>query len=111
MGSGGYAKASDIQNDDPATSPQLSASGYGKVDFEGYVNFDDAGANINLQQLVNGKGNMLPRNCWNNCYYRITQIPAAGYTVVIQKINIQSYCHCFGVIGDGTPKGWDTKMQ
>jgi hypothetical protein len=34
-----------ISNDwDPATSPQLSASGYGKVDFEGYINFNDAGA-------------------------------------------------------------------
>jgi hypothetical protein len=32
----------------------------------------------------------------DNSSYRITQIPAAGYTVVIQKINIQSYCHSFG---------------
>jgi hypothetical protein len=38
MGSGGYAKASGYQDWDPATSPRFLPA-YGKVDFEGYVNF------------------------------------------------------------------------
>ena len=54
---GGYAKASGYPNDwDPATSPQLSASGYGKVDFEGYINFNDAGAEYKFTSFPEWKG-------------------------------------------------------
>jgi hypothetical protein len=57
-----------ISNDwDPATSPQLSASGYGKVDFEGYINFNDAGAEYKFTSFPEWK-NMLPGDCWYYCY-------------------------------------------
>jgi hypothetical protein len=55
-----------ISNDwDPATSPQLSASGYGKVDFEGYINFNDAGAEYKFQVSQNG---ICCRATAGNCY-------------------------------------------
>jgi hypothetical protein len=110
---GGYAKASGYPNDwDPATSPQLSASGYGLVDFEGYVNFNDAGAEYKFTSFPEWKGEYAAgatpgtiATSGDNL-----KIPAAGYykiNVDTEKLTYTAVATAWGIIGDGTPGSWD----
>jgi hypothetical protein len=53
-----------ISNDwDPTTSPQLLQDMV--VDFEGYINFNDAGAEY---KFTSGRGICCRSDCWYYCY-------------------------------------------
>ena len=113
---GGYAEASGYAKDwDPASSPKLAASGYGKVDFEGYINFNDANAEYKFTSapawsqpgeyaagatpgtlLLSGPDNL--------------KIPAAGYykmEVDTKKLTYKATKMVWGIVGNATPGGWD----
>jgi hypothetical protein len=110
---GAYAVASGYAKDwDPATSPQLSASAYGKVDFEGYVNFNDANAEYKFTSFPEWKGEFgvgatvgtLDPKGGN------LKIPAAGYyklEVDTEKLTYKATKLVWGIVGNGTPGGWD----
>jgi hypothetical protein len=110
---GGYAKASGYPNDwDPATSPQLSASAYGKVDFEGYVNFNDAGAEYKFTSFPEWKGEYAAGATAGKIALTgdNLKIPAAGYYLIVvdtEKLTYKATATAWGIIGDGTPAGWD----
>lgn len=114
---GGYAKASGYPNNwDPATSPMLSASGYGKVDFEGYINFAAfTGANEEDQY----KFTSFPE--WKGEYAAGTapgtiaasganfKIPAGGYYLMevdTEKLTYKATRTSWAVTGSGTPLSW-----
>jgi hypothetical protein len=115
---GGYAKASGYPNDwDPATSPQLSASGYGKVDFEGYINFNDAGAEYKFTSFPEWKGEYAAGATAGTIATSGAnlKIPAAGYykmEVDTEKLTYKVTAQVWGIVCNGTPGGWDadTKM-
>jgi hypothetical protein len=113
---GGYQAASGYTKDwDPATAPQLVASGYGKTDFEGYVYFNasagykftsaaawsqpgeyGAGATAGLIEL--GSATNL-------------NMAAAGYYYIKAdtKPTVLTYsatATVWGVVGSATPAGW-----
>jgi hypothetical protein len=110
---GGYAKASGYPNDwDPATSPQLSASGYGKVDFEGYVNFNDANAEYKFTSFPEWKGEFGAGATAGTLDPKGAnlKIPAAGYyqiTVDTEKLTYKATATSWGIIGSATAGGWD----
>ena len=110
---GGYAKASGYPNDwDPATSPQLSASAYGKVDFEGFVNFNDANAEYKFTSFPEWKGEYGAGAAAGTLDPKGAnlKIPAAGYYQIVvdtEKLTYKATATAWGIIGDGTPKGWD----
>jgi hypothetical protein len=110
---GGYAKASGYPNDwDPATSPQLSASGYGKVDFEGYINFNDADAEYKFTSFPEWKGEYAAGATPNTIALTgpNLKIPAAGYykmEVDTEKLTYKATKMVWGIVGNGTPGGWD----
>lgn len=110
---GGYAKASGYPNDwDPSTSPTLSASGYGKVDFEGYVNFNDAGAEYKFTSFPEWKGEYAKGATAGTLALTGDNliIPAAGYYQIVvdtEKLTYKATATTWGIIGDGTPGGWD----
>ncbi|WP_426064511.1 SusE domain-containing protein [Flavobacterium sp. DSP2-3-1] len=110
---GGYAAASGYPKDwDPATSPQLSASGFGKVDFEGYINFNNANAEYKFTSFPEWKGEygagatpgtLDPKGA-------NFKIPTAGYYQIVvdtEKLTYKATATVWGIIGDGTPGGWD----
>jgi hypothetical protein len=115
---GGYAKASGYPNNwDPATSPQLSASAYGKVDFEGYVYFAPF---TGVKEEDEYKFTSFPE--WKGEYAAGTapgtialsgpnfKIPAAGYykmEVDTEKLTYKATKLVWGIVGNGTPGGWD----
>lgn len=115
---GGYAVASGYSKDwDPATSPQLSASGYGKVDFEGYINFNDAGAEYKFTSFPEWKGEFAAGATAGTIAAsgENFKIPAAGYykmEVDTEKLTYKATPLVWGIVGNGTPGGWDadTKM-
>jgi starch-binding outer membrane protein SusE/F len=113
---GGYAAASGYPKDwDPATSPQLAASGFGKVDFEGYVNFNDANAEYKFTSAPAwsqpgeygagaAAGTLDPKGA-------NIKIPAAGYyklEVDTDKLTYKATKLDWGIVGNGTPGGWST---
>ncbi|TRX02478.1 SusE domain-containing protein [Flavobacterium gawalongense] len=109
---GGYAVASGYPADwTPASSPQLSASGYGKVDFEGYVYFNDANAEYKFTSFPEWKGEYAAgatpgtiATSGDNL-----KIPAAGYykfNVDTEKLTYTATATAWGIIGDATPAGW-----
>lgn len=110
---GGYAKASGYPNDwDPATSPQLSASGYGKVDFEGYVNFNDANAEYKFTSFPEWKGEYAAGTTPGTLALSgdNLKIPTAGYFLIVvdtEKLTYKATATAWGIIGDGTPGSWD----
>ena len=110
---GGYAKASGYPNDwDPATSPQLSASAYGKVDFEGFVNFNDANAEYKFTSFPEWKGEYAAGATPGTLALTgpNLKIPAAGYYQIVvdtEKLTYKATATAWGIIGDGTPGGWD----
>lgn len=110
---GGYAKASGYPNDwDPATSPQLSASGYGKVDFEGYINFNDANAEYKFTSFPEWKGEYAAGATPGTLALTgpNLKIPAAGYYLLevdTEKLTYKATPTVWGIIGDATPGGWD----
>jgi hypothetical protein len=110
---GGYAKASGYPNDwDPATSPQLSASAYGKVDFEGYVNFNDANAEYKFTSFPEWKGEYAAGATPGTLALTgpNLKIPAAGYYLIVadtEKLTYKATATAWGIIGDATPAGWD----
>lgn len=110
---GGYAKASGYPNDwDPATSPQLSASAYGKVDFEGYVNFNDANAEYKFTSFPEWKGEYAAGATPGTLALTgpNLKIPAAGYYQIVadtEKLTYKATATAWGIIGDATPAGWD----
>lgn len=110
---GGYAKASGYPNDwDPATSPQLSASAFGKVDFEGYVNFNDANAEYKFTSFPEWKGEYAAGATPGTLALTGAnlKIPAAGYYLIVadtEKLTYKATATAWGIIGDATPGGWD----
>lgn len=110
---GGYAKASGYPNDwDPATSPQLSASAFGKVDFEGYVNFNDANAEYKFTSFPEWKGEYAAGATPGTLALTgpNLKIPAAGYYLIVadtEKLTYKATATAWGIIGDATPGGWD----
>jgi hypothetical protein len=110
---GGYAKASGYPNDwDPATSPTLSASAYGKVDFEGYVNFNDADAEYKFTSFPEWKGEYAAGATAGTIATSgdNLKIPAAGYYQIVvdtEKLTYKATATTWGIIGDGTPGSWD----
>lgn len=110
---GGYAKASGYPNDwDPASSPQLSASAYGKVDFEGYVNFNDANAEYKFTSFPEWKGEYAAGATPGTLALTGAnlKIPAAGYYLIVadtEKLTYKATATAWGIIGDATPGGWD----
>jgi hypothetical protein len=110
---GGYAKASGYPNDwDPASSPTLSASGYGKVDFEGYVNFNDAGAEYKFTSFPEWKGEYAAGATAGTIATSGAnlKIPAAGYyrmEVDTEKLTYKATATSWGIIGSATAGGWD----
>lgn len=110
---GGYAKASGYPNDwDPASSPQLSASGYGKVDFEGYINFNDANAEYKFTSFPEWKGEYAAGATPGTLALSggNLKIPTAGYFLMVvdtEKLTYKATATSWGIIGDGTPGSWD----
>ena len=110
---GGYAVASGYAKDwDPASSPQLSASGYGKVDFEGYINFNDANAEYKFTSFPEWKGEYAAGATAGTLALTgpNLKIPAAGYYLIVadtEKLTYKATATAWGIIGDGTPAGWD----
>jgi hypothetical protein len=110
---GGYAEASGYaKNWDPASSPTLSASGYGKVDFEGYVNFNDANAEYKFTSFPEWKGEYAKGATAGTIALTgdNLKIPAAGYYLIVvdtEKLTYKATATAWGIIGDGTPAGWD----
>jgi hypothetical protein len=110
---GGYAAASGYPKDwDPATSPQLSASGFGKVDFEGYVNFNDANAEYKFTSFPEWKGEFGAGAAAGTLDPKGAnfKIPTAGYYQIVvdtEKLTYKATATVWGIIGDGTPGGWD----
>ena len=114
---GGYAKASGYPNNwDPATSPQLSASAYGKVDFEGYIYFAPFKG---VKEEDEYKFTSFPE--WKGEYAAGTapgtialsgpnfKIPASGYykiEVDTEKLTYKATATSWAVTGSGTPNGW-----
>ena len=111
---GGYAAASGYPKDwDPATSPQLSASGFGKVDFEGYINFNDANAEYKFTSFPEWKGEYAAGATPGTLALTgpNLKIPAAGYYLIVadtEKLTYKATATAWGIIGDGTPAGWDS---
>jgi hypothetical protein len=111
---GGYAVASGYAKDwDPASSPQLSASGYGKVDFEGYVNFNDANAEYKFTSFPEWKGEYAAGATPGTIATSGAnlKIPAAGYyklEVDTEKLTYKATKLAWGIVGNGTPGGWST---
>jgi len=110
---GGYAAASGYPKDwDPATSPQLSASAFGKVDFEGYINFNDANAEYKFTSFPEWKGEYAAGTTPGTIALSGPnfKIPAAGYYQIVvdtEKLTYKATATVWGIIGDGTPGGWD----
>ena len=110
---GGYAAASGYPKDwDPATSPQLSASGFGKVDFEGYINFNDANAEYKFTSFPEWKGEFGAGAAAGTLDPKGAnfKIPTAGYYQIVvdtEKLTYKATATVWGIIGDGTPGGWD----
>lgn len=110
---GGYAAASGYPKDwDPASSPQLSASAFGKVDFEGYINFNDANAEYKFTSFPEWKGEYAAGATPGTLALTgpNLKIPAAGYYLIVadtEKLTYKVTATAWGIIGDGTPGGWD----
>lgn len=110
---GGYAVASGYAKDwDPASSPQLAASGFGKVDFEGYINFNDANAEYKFTSFPEWKGEYAAGATPGTLALTgpNLKIPAAGYYLIkvdTEKLTYEAIPTTWGIIGDGTPGGWD----
>ena len=114
---GGYAAASGYpKNWDPATSPQLSASAYGKVDFEGYVYFAPFKG---VKEEDEYKFTSFPE--WKGEYaagvaagtLALTgsnfKIPAGGYYQIVadtEKLTYKATPTAWAVTGSGTPLSW-----
>ncbi|MFV8328374.1 SusE domain-containing protein [Flavobacterium sp. ZS1P14] len=111
---GGYAAASGYPKDwDPATSPQLSASGYGKVDFEGYVNFNDANAEYKFTSFPEWKGEFGVGTTVGTLDPKGAnlKIPAAGYyrlEVDTEKLTYKATATNWGIIGSATAGDWNS---
>jgi hypothetical protein len=109
---GGYAAASGYPKDwDPATSPQLSASAYGKVDFEGYINFNDANAEYKFTSFPDWKGEYAAGATAGTLALTGAnlKIPAAGYYLIVadtEKLTYKATATSWAVTGSGTPNGW-----
>ncbi|MBC5836890.1 SusE domain-containing protein [Flavobacterium muglaense] len=113
---GGYAEAAGYpKNWDPASSPKLAASGYGKVDFEGYIYFNDANAEYKFtsfpawsqpgEYAAGATAGTLALSGAN------LKIPAAGYykmEVDTEKLTYKATKLSWGIVGNGTPGGWTT---
>ena len=110
---GGYAAASGYPKDwDPATSPQLSASAFGKVDFEGYINFNNANAEYKFTSFPEWKGEYAAGATPGTLALTgpNLKIPAAGYYLIVadtEKLTYTATPTVWGIIGDATPGGWD----
>ncbi|MFV8336353.1 SusE domain-containing protein [Flavobacterium sp. RSP29] len=114
---GGYALASGYpKNWDPATSPQLSASGFGKVDFEGYIYFAPFKG---VKEEDEYKFTSFPD--WKGEYAAGTapgtialsgpnfKIPASGYYKIeadTEKLTYKATATSWSVTGSGTPLSW-----
>lgn len=112
---GSYQGASGYGSDwTPSVAPTLSASGYGLVDFEGYVYFDAA-----------GKFKMTAQPAWGPVDYGMgasagtidptggdISMDAAGYYLIKADTETLTYTttaiSTWGIIGDATPGSWDS---
>ena len=108
---GGYQAASGYGADwTPAAAPQLSASGYGKVDFEGYVYFAGA-SEYKFTSFPEWKGEFAAGATPGTLALTGSnlQMTAAGYykiEVDTEKLTYKTTATSWGIIGDGTPGGW-----
>lgn len=112
---GAYAEASGYTKDwDPASSPQLASSGYGKFDYEGYVYFKDANKEYKFttepawskpgEYAAGATANTLTAGGPNNL-----KIESAGYfrfEVDTEKLTYKATPVIWSVTGSGTPLGW-----
>lgn len=109
---GGYAAAAGYPKDwDPASSPQLSASGFGKVDFEGYVNFAGAGE-YKFTSFPEWKGEFGAGATAGTLDPKGANLKmaAAGYyriEVDTEKLTYKTTATSWGIVGDATPGSWD----
>ncbi len=112
---GGYQAASGYGADwTPSSAPQLQSSGYGKTDFEGYVYFAAANeflltpaSNFDNKYTKGATAGTLLYNGSDNL-----AIAAAGYYKIQadtnpEKLTYTTTALAWGVVGDGTPGGWD----
>ncbi|MNF65908.1 hypothetical protein D3C84_476870 [compost metagenome] len=112
---GSYQGASGYGSDwTPSVAPTLSASGYGLVDFEGYVYFDAA-----------GKFKMTAQPAWGPVDYGMgasagtidptggdISMDAAGYYLIkadTETLTYSTTATAWGIVGSATPNGWDEK--
>ncbi len=113
---GGYQKASGYGNDwTPSSAPTLMAEGYGKTAFDGYVYFAAASeylltpaANFDNKYTKGATAGTILYNGSDNL-----KIDAAGYYRIKadtdpKKLTISTLKTTWGIIGNGTPGGWDT---
>jgi starch-binding outer membrane protein SusE/F len=95
-----------------ATAAQLSASGFGKVDFEGYVNFEGTGAKYKYSTQANEDGTNYGAGADSGKISTTggdIDAPAAGYyrvEVDTEKLTQTLTATVWGITGDATPGGW-----
>ncbi|MTH15129.1 SusE domain-containing protein [Flavobacterium sp. LC2016-01] len=113
---GGYQNASGYGADwTPAGAPTLMAEGYGKTAFDGYVYFAAASeylltpkANFDNKYTKGATAGTIIYNGSDNL-----KIDAPGYYRIKAdtdptKLTISTLKTTWGIIGNGTPGGWDT---
>ncbi|MDR6846806.1 SusE domain-containing protein [Flavobacterium granuli] len=112
---GGYQAASGYGSDwTHSSAPQLSASGFGKVDFEGYVNFEGTGAKYKYSAQPSWTGTNYGAGADAGKISTTggdIDMPAAGYyrvEVDTEKLTQKLTATAWGITGDATPGGWPT---
>jgi hypothetical protein len=112
---GSYAEASGYpKNWEPKDSPQLASSGFGKVDYEGYVFFKNANDKFKFttepafskpgEYAAGPTANTLLKDAGSDLV-----MPAAGYyriEVDTEKLTYKATPVIWSVTGSGTPLGW-----
>ena len=111
---GSYAEASGYpKNWEPKDSPQLATSGYGKVDFEGYIYFKNANDKFKFTDKPSwGKPGEYGAGATANTLSgegSDIEIPAAGYYRIeadTEKLTYKATLASWSVTGSGTLLGW-----
>jgi hypothetical protein len=121
---GSYQGASGYGSDwTPATAPQLAASGYGKTDFEGYVYINNATAQFKFTPAANWDDEYGEAGATDGVFTGVLKhkpakncgLPTAvaGHYLVKADTDPTKLTYSLtaittmGIIGNGTPGGWD----
>ncbi|WP_281227693.1 SusE domain-containing protein [Flavobacterium aquiphilum] len=111
---GSYQAASGYGSDwTHATAAQLSASGFGKMDFEGYVNFAAAGSKYKYTTQANWDGTNYGAGATAGTISTTggdINGPAIGYyrvEVDTEKLTQKLTATAWGIVGAATTGGWD----